>query len=244
MAARAAVSFVQQGCEMLREGQAIVEEFQGEAEGVVNQVRETVQTIKGFWNWVQGLLGIQGEKPAAHDRAAPVPVERKPADKAAKRAVKPDAAVLQMQVVHNISQRLGEFFDIQQKIAAHYAELEDASLHVYEAGQNHAMKAIERVEVELQMEEMTVLLRETMVYAPKELKDLYSRFLQMYGRIKEEQEFARMEQLAARRHKEASKWLRRSFKIEMSMWGAALVWVMAILWGILLQLESLTGSRG
>ena len=95
-----------------------------------------------------------------------------------------------------------------------------------------------------QMEELTVQIRETMVYAPKELKDLYGRFLQMYGKIKEEQEFARLEQLAAARNKEARKWQRRSFRIEMAMWGAAGVWVLLILWGMMLQLESLTGSLG
>ena len=227
---------------MLREGQAIVKEFQGEAEGVVNQVRETVETVKGFWGWAKGLLGIQDETPEVSHPSTPVPVERK-AKKSAKQPT-PDAAILQMQVVHDVGQQLGKFFDIQQQIINHYAELEDTSLHVYEEGQNHAVKAIERVEVELQMEELTVLIRETMVYAPKELKDLYSRFLQMYGRIKDEQEFARQEQLAARRYKEASRWQRRNFRIEMGMWAAALVWVIAILWGMMLELESLTGSLG
>lgn len=228
---------------MLREGQAIVKEFQDEAEGVVGQVLETVETVKGFWSWVQGLLGIRDETPEVQHRDAPVSAP-KPAKKSAKREPEPDAAILQMQVVHDVGQQLGKFFDIQQQIINHYAELEDTSLHVYEEGQNHAVKAIERVEVELQMEELTVLIRETMVYAPKELKDLYSRFLQMYGRIKDEQEFARQEQLAARRYKEASRWQRRNFRIEMGMWAAALVWVIAILWGMLLELESLTGSLG
>ena len=251
MAARAAVSFVQQGCEMLREGQAIVKEFQDDAEGVVGQVTETVNELKELWAWVQGiwaqlagLFGIEVAKP----EVAPTPVlptAAKPAKSSKKkREPEPDAAILQMQVVHEVSQQLGKFFDIQQQIINHYAELEETSLHVYEEGQNHAVKAIERVEVELQMEEMTVLIRETMVYAPRELKDLYSRFLQMYGRIKEEQEFARMEQLAARRYKEASKWQRRNFRIEMGMWAVGTVWVLAILWGMLLSLASLTGSLG
>jgi len=249
MAARAAVSFVQQGCEMLREGQAIVKEFQGDAEGVVGQVTETVNQIKGLLEWAKGLwaqlaglFGIEVTKPEADSVA--VPTSKPVAKKTKKREPEPDAAILQMQVVHDVSQQLGKFFDIQQQIINHYAELEETSMHVYEEGQNHAVKAIERVEVELQMEEMTVLIRETMVYAPKELKDLYSRFLQMYGRIKDEQEFARMEQLAARRYKEASKWQRRSFRIEMGMWAVGLVWVMLILWGMLLELENLTGSLG
>jgi len=229
---------------MLREGQAIVKEFQDDAEGVVGQVTETVNELKELWAWAQGiwaqlagLFGVEVAKP----EAAPTP---KPVAKKKTAKPEPDAAILQMQVVHDVSQQLGKFFDIQQQIINHYAELEETSLHVYEEGQNHAVKAIERVEVELQMEEMTVLIRETMVYAPKELKDLYSRFLQMYGRIKDEQEFARMEQLAARRYKEANKWQRRNFRIEMGMWAVGLVWVMLILWGMLLELESLTGSLG
>jgi len=249
MAARAAVSFVQQGCEMLREGQAIVKEFQDDAEGVVGQVTETVNELKELWAWVQGiwaqlagLFGIEVTKPEADPVS--VSTSKPVAKKAKKREPEPDAAILQMQVVHDVSQQLGKFFDIQQQIINHYAELEETSMHVYEEGQNHAVKAIERVEVELQMEEMTVLIRETMVYAPKELKDLYSRFLQMYGRIKDEQEFARMEQLAARRYKEASKWQRRNFRIEMAMWAVGTAWVMAILWGMMLSLASLTGSLG
>jgi hypothetical protein len=238
MAARAAVSFVQQGCEMLREGQAIVKEFQDDAESVVGQVTDAVEQFKGLLEWAKGiwarLCGVETKEEAP---AAPQKSVAKKANKP-----EPDAAILQMQVVHDVSQQLGKFFDIQQQIINHYAELEETSMHVYEEGQNHAVKAIERVEVELQMEEMTVLIRETMVYAPKELKDLYSRFLQMYGRIKDEQEFARMEQIAARRYKEADKWQRRNFRIEMGMWAVGLLWVLMILWGMLLELENLTGS--
>lgn len=247
MAARAAVSFVKQGCEMLREGQAIVEEFKGDAEGIVGQFVSTANTVKGLipwattlWDKLMGAFKVVGPRTPELKEAVKAATPAKQATKQAE----PDAELLQMQIVHSVSQRLGEFFDIQQKITAHYKNLEETSLHVYEEGQNHAKKAIERVEVELQMEELTVQIRETMVYAPKELKDLYGRFLQMYGKIKEEQEFARLEQLAAARNKEARKWQRRSFRIEMAMWGAAGVWVLLILWGMMLQLESLTGSLG
>lgn len=232
---------------MLREGQAIVEEFKGDAEGIIGQFTSTANTVKGLIPWAttlwSKLLGAFTVIPPKTPELKEVVKAEKPAKKKQTQS-EPDADLLQMQVVHNVSQRLGEFFDIQQKISAHYADLEATSLHVYEEGQNHAKKAIERVEVELQMEELTVQIRETMVYAPKELKDLYSRFLQMYGKIKEEQEFARQEQLAARRYKEASRWQRRNFKIEIGMWAAAIVWVLLILWGMLLELESLTGSLG
>lgn len=236
---------------MLREGQAIVKEFQDDAEGVVGQVTETVNQLKGLWAWAQGIwaqiTGLMGVKPVAPqaqaaNRVVPKSSAAKPSKK--KREPEPDAAILQMQVVHDVSQQLGKFFDIQQKIINHYAELEETSLHVYEEGQNHAVKAIERVEVELQMEELTVIIRETMVYAPKELKDLYSRFLKMYGKIKEEQEFARQEQLAARRYKEVDKWQRRNFRIEIGMWAVGLVVILLTMWGTVLQVARLTGSLG
>jgi len=122
MAARAAVSFVQQGCEMLREGQAIVKEFQDDAEGVVGQVTETVNELKELWAWVQGiwaqlagLFGVEVAKP----EVAPVLPTKPVAKKTKKREPEPDAAILQMQVVHDVSQQLGKFFDFQQQIINH-----------------------------------------------------------------------------------------------------------------------------
>lgn len=245
LAARAAVTVIKQGCEMLREGQAIVEEFKGDAEGIVKQFTSTADTIKGLlpwattlWDKLLGAFKVVGPRtPAIQAEIA----KSQPKPKA-KPQKAPDAELLQMQTVHNVSQQLGKFFDIQQQITTHYKNLEETSLHVYEAGQNHAMKAIERVEVELQLEELTVQIRETMVYAPKELKDLYSRFLKMYGKIKEEQEFARQEQIAAARYKEATRWQRRNFRIEVGMWAVGLAWVLAVLWGVMLQIALLTGS--
>lgn len=236
---------------MLREGQAIVEEFKGDAEGIVKQFTSTADTIKGLLPWATTLWGkllgafkVVGPcTPAIKAEVAKSQPAKKSVAQKAKQS-EPDADLLQMQTVHNVSQQLGKFFDIHQQITNHYKTLEETSLHVYEAGQNHAMKAIERVEVELQLEELTVQIRETMVYAPKELKDLYSRFLQMYGRIKDEQEFARQEQIAAARYKEATRWQRRSFKIEVGMWAVGMAVVLAIVWGMLLQVALLTGSLG
>lgn len=244
MLAQGAVSAIRSGCEMLQQGRAIIDEFKGDAESVVGEVTATVDELRGLWDWavglwssVAGLFGAQPkEKPVATPIIAPTTVKK--AKK--KPAVEPDAELLQMQIVHEVSQQLGKFFDIQQQIQNHYKNLEDTSLHVYEEGQNHAIKAIERVEVELQLEEMSKKIRETMVYAPMELKDLYSRFLLMYGKIKEEQEFARQEQVAAKRYKETRKWQRHNFRIEVAMWAVGLIWVVLILWGMMLQVATLS----
>lgn len=229
---------------MLQEGRAIIDEFKGEAEGVVGEAKETIEQLQGLWAWAVDLWNsIAGLFGAAPKEQAVAETIIAPVKKAKKQpAVEPDAEVLQMQIVHEVSQQLGKFFDIQHKIQTHYKNLEDTSLHVYEEGQNHAMKAIERVEVELQLEEMSKKIRETMVYAPMELKDLYSRFLLMYGKIKEEQEFARQEQIAAKRYKETRKWQRHNFRIEVGMWAVGLVWVLLVLWGMMLQVATLTSS--
>jgi len=245
MLAQGAVSAIRSGCEMLQQGRAIIDEFKGEAEGVVGEVTATVDELRGLYDWAVGIwnsiTGLFGVSPKVNDVTQIIvqPTAKKPVAKK-KVAADPDAELLQMQIVHEVSQQLGKFFDIQQQIQTHYKNLEDTSLHVYEANQNHAIKAIERVEVELQLEEMSKKIRETMVYAPMELKDLYTRFLSMYGKIKEEQEFARQEQIAAKRYKETRKWQRHNFRIEVAMWAVALMWVLLVLWGMMLQVATLT----
>jgi hypothetical protein len=247
--AQTAVSAIKSGCDMLREGQAVINDLKGEAEGVVGQINEAKEAALGLWESISGLFDWAKSLWASVTGApAPAPKIEVPAEiavpaqpvakKKKQREPEPDADILQMQVVHEVSQQLGKFFDIQQKIQTHYKNLEDESLHVYDANQNHAMKAIERVEVELQLEEMTVKIRETMVYAPRELKDLYTRFLQMYSLIKEEQEFARQLQIRTAKNKRARAWQRRNFRIEMAMWAAAIAYVIAVAWGMMLSISS------
>ena len=196
---------------MLQQGKAVIDEFKGEAEGVVGQVQETIETVTGLWEWFRGLFGTSTQHSDSVEPATVAAQAFKPVAKKTKQhQPEPDPDILQMQTVHDVSQQLGKFFDIQNQILTHYKNLEDTSMHVYEADQNHAMKAIERVEVELQLEEMTVKIRETMIYAPRELKDLYTRFLQMYGKIKDEQEFARQEQIMQSRYKKAREWQHRN----------------------------------
>lgn len=244
--AQSAVSAIRAGCDMLKEGTAVINDFKGEAEGVVSQVRETVETVTGLWTWAKELLGLSDKPQEVNPTDAPVVVQPEAQEvvspKKNRKSAPPDAEVLQMQVVHDVSQQLGKFFDIQRQIQNHYKDMEETSLHVYEANQNHAMKAIERVEVELQLEEMTVKIREMMVYAPKELKDLYSRFLQMYGKIKEEQEFARLEQIRNTRNKECRQEIRRNFRIDLLMWVVGMAVVMSVLWGMMTQIVSLNGQ--
>ena len=232
---------------MLKAGQVAVDEFQEQAESLVGQAQEVYDTVSGLWQWATSLWAkLVGAQPVEPESAPVVEQHNKPKEAAPvqtrKRVEKEaDPEILQMRVIHEVSQRLGEFFDIQQKVANHYKDLEMQSLNVYDPDQNNAKKAIERVEVELQMEYLGVQIREAMVYAPAELKNLYSRFLEMYGKIEEEQEFARQQQIMTARYKRVKEWRHRNLRIELGMWavGMAVVWL--VLAGMMTQIASLSG---
>jgi len=217
---------------MLREGQVAVDEFREQAESLVGQAQEAYNTLNALWVWVTGLFG---EKEKQETVSSPVKAK-------AKRAADPDPEILQMQVVHKVSTQLGEFFDIQQKITGHYQDLELASLTVYSPEQNNAKKAIERVEVELQMEYLGEQIREAMVYAPRELKDLYTRFLRMYGKIEQEQEFARQQLIMQARYKRAQEWRHQNLKIDLAMWGLGLAIVWLVVVWMMIQIALLSGQ--
>ena len=228
MAAQAAVSFVKQGCEYLQAGRAIIDEFKDDAEGVIGEVKATIETVTGLWDWIQSLFKftkpeVKFTKPEIKHKAA----------------LQDEPEVLQLKAIAGISDKLGEFFEIQKKLKDYYRSLEDESLTDYNPEQNSAIKAKDRVFVELQLEQMTVDIRETMVYAPKELKDFYSRFLAMYGKIEEEQEFARLQQIRRARYK---KWQRERLHNRLvDLWvvlaGATFLLAMlgAILWDLKTQ---------
>lgn len=236
MAAQAAVSFVKQGCEYLQAGRAIIDEFKDDADGVIGEVKATIETVTGLWDWVKNLLGLANNKEVSEQVNAPL-TEKKPIKASQKKQDNPE--VLQLKTIAGISDKLGEFFEIQKKLKDYYRSLEDESLTDYNPDQNAAIKAKDRVFVELQLEQMTVDIRETMVYAPKELKDFYSRFLAMYGKIEEEQEFARLQQIRKARLR---KWQRERLHNRLvDLWvvlaGATFILAMvgAILWDLKTQ---------
>lgn len=225
---------------MLREGQVAVDEFKEQAESLVGQAKEAYGVLQALWVWAKALfnqLRGGGETQAADTPAAQAVVKPK-----SKRVADPEPEILQMQVVHKVSTQLGEFFDIQQKITGHYQDLELASITVYSPEQNNARKAIERVEVELQMEYLGEQIREAMVYAPRELKDLYTRFLRMYGRIEQEQEFARQQLIMQARYKRAREWRHQNLKIDLAMWGLGLAIVWSTVVWMMIQIALLSGQ--
>ena len=153
------------------------------AKKTAEQVIGDVKAIKGVFDWFIGLF-----KPAK-------PAEEKPVAKAKAKATKQQQSYeeLELKLISEIGANLGVLFDTQQQITNHYLELEETSKTNYDPAQNTSQKAIERALIELQLEKLMDQTREVMVYAPPELKDLYSRFLKMHQKIEREQEWARAE---------------------------------------------------
>ena len=185
---------------MLHEGRMELEGAKKTVEGVIGDVK----AIKGIFDWFVGLFA---SKPAKSE-AKPV------AQKKSKATAKQQQSYedLELKLIKDIGESLGSLFDIQQQITNHYLELEEESKTNYDPIQNTSKKAVERVLIELQMEKLLEQVREAMVYAPAELKDLYSRFLKMHGRIEQEQAWARSEMI---RRTRLARWKQEREEIEL-----------------------------
>jgi len=144
-----------------------------------------VKAIKDIWDW---FIGFFVKKPTS--------VESPKLVTKTKIAAKQQSyEQLELKLISDIGENLGVLFDTQQQITNYYRELEEESKTNFNPEQNTSKKAIERALIELQMEKLLEQTRESMVYAPPELKDLYSRFLVMHGKIEREQEWARSEMI-------------------------------------------------
>ena len=230
MAAQTAVGFIKQGCALLHEGRMELEGAKKTAEQVIGDVK----AIKGIFDW---FIGLFVSKPAAE---APKPVAKAKAKVAAKQQTYEE---LELKLINDVGKQLGEFFDIQQQLQNYYHELEEQSKTNYDPTQNTSKKAIERALVELQLEKLGEQIREQMtVYAPAELKAIYTRFLKMYAKIEQEQEWARSEMV---RRNRLARWKQEQDEIELIEITSGVIAVMFIsmFFGWLMwQLRALSGG--
>ena len=231
MAAQTAVGFIKQGCALLHEGRMELEGAKKTAEQVIGDVK----AIKGIWDWVVGLFKytVREDKYTV----PPKPVAQKKA--AAKQQSYEE---LELKLIKDIGENLGVLFDTQQQITNHYLELEETSKTNYDPTQNTSKKAIERALIELQLEKLMEQVREAMVYAPAELKDLYSRFLKMHAKIEQEQAWARSELI---RRNRLARWKKEQDEIQLIEITSGVIAVMFIsmFFGWLMwQLRALSGG--
>ena len=236
MAAQAAVAAVRKGCEMLSQGRAEIDKFKKNIEKGVGDAKAIYKEVTGIWGWITGLFGVQKPKqtpqPVLQSPATPQPEVKK-----TKRQPEPELSYeeYQTQSIHQVCEQLKTFFEIRRTLRAHCLELEE----IAKTTTTIEDSAIDRVEIEMQLDNMTTQIREAMVYAPAELKDIYSRFLRMYELILEEQEFDR--QVKIKKERDA-KWQReqihhsRVYRVRVTVVALLLTtWLWAFLIAIFWQ---------
>ena len=216
---------------MLHQGRLEIEGAKKTAEQVIGDVK----AIKGVFDWFLGLFKYQVRENKYTEPTKPV---------AQKKALakQQSYAELESKLMHDIGIQLGTLFDIQQQITNHYLELEEESKTKFNPEQNTSKKAIERVLIELQLEQLMQDVREVMVYAPPQLKDLYSRFLVMHKKIEREQEWARAETV---RRARLARWKQEQDEIrfiEITSGVTAVVFISMFFGWLMWQLRSLSGG--
>jgi hypothetical protein len=216
MAAQTAVGFIKQGCALLHEGRMELEGAKKTAEQVIGDVK----AIKGIFDWFIGLFKYT--VPENKYTVPPKPVAKAKAKVAAKQQSYEE---LELKLIKDIGDNIGVLFDTQQQITNFYLELEETSKTNYDPAQNTSKKAIERALIELQLEKLMEQVREAMVYAPPELKDLYTRFLKMYAKIEQEQEWARSETIRKAR---LARWKQEQDEIQLIEITSGVIAVMFI----------------
>jgi hypothetical protein len=241
--AQSAVAAISKGCQMLSEGKAEIDKFKKQVEGGVANAQAIYKEVTGLWGWVQGLFG---KPPARRVEAKPV-VSPTPTAKPTKAKKQPEPELsyeeFQARQVHEICENLKVYFEALRQLKQHCRELEEASLTT----DNVAGSAIDRIEIEWQMQELSKQVSHVMIYGTPEklgLGDLYKKFLRMYDQILEEQEFDRM----AKRKKEIdAAWQRdllRRHRIDRGITAVTVVLAILWMWGTLLSLGWLVKTPG
>jgi hypothetical protein len=234
MLAQGAFSAIKQGCEFLHQGRIQLEGAKKTIDGAMADVK----AIKGIFDW---FIGLFISKPKV-DIAKPL-VKSAPKSKPAAAAKQQQSyEQLELELIKSVGENIGILFDTQQQITTYYQELEEDSKTNYNPDQNTSKKAIERALIELQLEKLMEQTREAMVYAPAELKDLYTRFLKMYGQIEKEQAWARAEMI---RRARLARWRKEEDEIrhiEMISGGIAVTFISLIFGWLMWQLHDLSGG--
>jgi hypothetical protein len=198
--AQSAVGAIRAGCQMLSEGKAEIGKFKKQVEGGVADAKAIYKEVTGIWDWIKGLLGSPAKHPASVI-AQPAPAtETKPVAKKAKQEPEQELSyeAFQAQAVHEICENLKVYFEAMRHLKAHCRELEEEAL----VTERVADSAIDRIEIQWQMNQLSSQLKQAMIWGTPEelgLGDMYRDFLTKYDEILEEQEAAR--ELKARKER-------------------------------------------
>jgi hypothetical protein len=188
--AQSAVGAIRAGCQMLSEGKAEIGKFKKQVEGGIADAKAIYKEVTGIWGWLKGLLsgGKDNKKPVSMPVATVVDAPKKTKKK------EPEAELsfeeFQARAVHEICENLKIYFEAMRHLKAHCRELDELALTTDKV----ADSAIDRIEIQWQMNQLSAQLKQAMIYGTPEslgLGSMYKEFLAKYDEILEEQEVAR-----------------------------------------------------
>ena len=230
--AQGAVSAIKQGVDFLHQGRIALESTKKTVDGVVADVK----AIKNIFDW---FIGLFISKPKAETAKSVAKTAAKSKPSAAKEK---SYQQLESELIRDIGENLGLLFDTQQQINTYYEELEEDSKTNYDPTQNTSKKAIQRVIIQLELEKLMEATREAMVYSPPECKDMYSRFLLMYGKIEQEQKWARAEMIRRARLARWRKEEEEIRQIEMTTGAIAVMFISLFFGWFMWAIQNLSGG--
>ena len=169
-------------------------------------------------------------------------VSKEQAEKIAekKAEVKAAATTDPNDVISQVGNNLGTFFDTFDQIEQLFYEEERQAITVYEGTDSVSKRALQRVLVRSRLENMWAEIRQEMTWnAPPELKDLWSRFEAMREQIEREQKKAWEVLRVQRRSMEIERQKLKDFIWEIGGWllsiGGVALYVVLMLWAIALH---------
>jgi hypothetical protein len=213
--ANAAVAAVKKGCQLYKD-----------VKGAAGDVKEVLADLQSQF---------AGKK---------VSKEQKAQYEAEKERVKSIGASNPDQVITQIGEQLGVFFDAFDQIEHLFWEEERNAKKVYTGDVSLSRRALQRVLIRSRLAQMHADIRQEMCWnTPAELGDLWTRFEQMRAQVEQEQAEAREAQriedvkIAWQRQQNLDLW--RSRAGDLLIVALLVVYVWGLMWSIKLHRESL-----
>jgi hypothetical protein len=227
-AANAAVSAIQQGCELYKEYKGTVLK----AKKTFDEVKGISKEVTSIWKFIWEKLFPKKKK--EFPKVADIALDS--LDKPKNKSKSEYEQIDELSIVIGLIEQLKIFFGCMSQLQAKLAEAESKSMESqgYEELMSSAID-IEYAMIEIQ--KLQVTIRETMVYqSPAELGDLYTKVVKRVGVIQEQQELAQIEK---RKKAAGERWLREQIQnqIKLELVTVFLVIVfLAEIWAIWIRL--------
>jgi hypothetical protein len=192
--AQTAVSAIRSTCQFLSEGRQELGKLKTQITTGVADAKAIYAEFTGLWGWLQGLFKFtKPEVKYTKPEVTLIDEGNTPKLKSkAKREPEPELSYeeFQARAVHDICENLKVYFEAVRQLKIYCRKLKEEALITDKV----ADSAIDRIEIEWQMKQLSAQLRQSMIYGTPEslgLGALYQEFLIKQNEIVEEQEVAR-----------------------------------------------------